>query len=150
MMNLIHLCASGDLLIAHLQELLVPLLAGGGSAGAALHLSDLALQLDPGPLAVPEPALGISQPQQLLLQETVLPLQQGQLPDGGPRRDLCTLRVPPGQASQGAPGRHGHGVVGLQQQLQDGVLLDDGSLEDTRRFLQKTLLAAPLKYSLLV
>lgn len=76
------------MLSAYLPELLVPRLAGGRSAAAAFHLSDLPLQFGPSPLAVSEPALGISQPQQLLLQETVLPLQQSELPDGRPRRDL--------------------------------------------------------------
>lgn len=136
--SIFHFYHNHKMLSAYLQEVLVPLLAGGGSAAAAFHLSDLALQFGSGPFAVPEPALGVSQPQKLLLQETVLPLQQSQLPDGRPRRDLCALGVSPGQASQRSSRRHRHGIVGLQQQLQDGVLFNDGSLQTQERYFRKS------------
>lgn len=44
-----------------------------------LKIPELFLQLGSGSLAVPEFALGSPEASELLLQETVLPLQQGQL-----------------------------------------------------------------------
>lgn len=66
----------------YLRILLPQLLGGRCSLTADLHVSDLPLQLGPGLLTVLEPALGIPQPQQLLLQQAVLSLQKSQLPNG--------------------------------------------------------------------
>lgn len=122
------------MLRGYLQKLLVPLLASWGSATADFHLSHLTLQFGSSPLTVSEPALGISQPQQLLLQQTVLPLQQGQLSDGRPCVHLRILSVSPGEPSHPSR-RYGHVIVGLQQELQDGVLLNNCSLQDRRMLI---------------
>lgn len=116
-----------EMLRSYLQKLFIPLLASRGSAAADFHLSDLPLQFGSSPLTVSEPALGIPQPQQLLLQETVLSLQQGQLSDGWPCVHLCILSVSPRQPSHTSR-RDCHGIVRLQQELQDGVLLNNCSL----------------------
>lgn len=66
----------------YLKRLFPQLLGCKWSTTADLHVSDLPLQFGPGPLTVLEPALGIPQPQQLLLQQAVLSLQKSQLPNG--------------------------------------------------------------------
>lgn len=69
-----------------------------------LRYLQVPLQLGPGPLAVLEPALGVPEPQQLLLQQAVLSLQENQLPEARP---CIGLPLP-----QGAP--RGSFVLRLQ------------------------------------
>lgn len=101
------------------------MLLRGRRVAAALHMSNLLLQLGPSLLAVFEASLGVAQPQQLLLQQAVLSLQQGELADGSAGGGLAVL--PPGTRR-----RRRRCVFLLQEQLQDGVLLDDSSLQATR------------------
>lgn len=71
-------------LYPYLKSLLPQMMGGEWSPTADLQVPDLPLQLGPGLLTVLEPALGIPQPQQLLLQQAVLSLQKSQLPNGRP------------------------------------------------------------------
>ena len=116
-------------LYSYLKSLVPQLLGGEWSPTADLHVSDLPLQLDPGLLTVLEPALSIPQPQQLLLQQAVLSLQKSQFPNGRPCISLPVSNISPERAPYSSC-RWCHGFLWLQQQLQDGILFDDGTLQD--------------------
>lgn len=87
-------------------------------------MSDLPLQLDSGFLAVFEAVLSVSEPQQLLLQQAVLPLQQNQLASGGSSSSLPAGTDLPQTVTQSR-----RRLLLLLQQLENGVLLDDRSLK---------------------
>lgn len=106
------------------------------------QVSDLPLQLGSGLLAVLEAVLSGSQPQQLLLQQAVLSLQQQQLTSGwscsglpvgsrgpsGPSGPSC-LSGPSCPSCLSGPRGASSSLLRLLQQLQDRVLLDNCSLE---------------------
>lgn len=120
----------------YLKSLLPQLLGSRCSTAADLHVSDMPLQLGPGPLTILKPALGIPQPQQLLLQQAVLSLQKSQLPNGWPCTGFPISTISPERAPYSSCSCF-HGILWLQQQLQDGVLFDDCSLQDMRIQLQR-------------
>lgn len=121
-MKLQHKCS-------HLRSLLLQMLGGKCSPAADLHVPELPLQLCPCSFTVLEPALCIPQPQQLLLQQAVLSLQKSQLPNGWSCTGLPISTISPERAPYSSSS-WSYGILWLQQQLQDGVLFDDSTLQD--------------------